>query len=114
MASKGTDGLSRGAYLNEESIYIGKSTPPAVIKLYQEEYQKDLSLFLTLRFNELVCGGHMVLTFLGRKSKDMLLHGEASSMWDLLAQALLSLVLKVYSILYRPNANLYISPRAIL
>uniref|UniRef100_M8BTF7 Jasmonate O-methyltransferase n=1 Tax=Aegilops tauschii TaxID=37682 RepID=M8BTF7_AEGTA len=88
------DELSGGAYLNEESIYIGKSTPPAVIKLYKEEYQKDLSLFLTLRFNELVCGGHMVLTFLGRKSKDMLLHGEASSMWDLLAQALLSLVLK--------------------
>uniref|UniRef100_A0A8R7K4Y8 Salicylate O-methyltransferase n=2 Tax=Triticum urartu TaxID=4572 RepID=A0A8R7K4Y8_TRIUA len=92
--SKVPDELSRGAYLNEESIYIGKSTPPAVIKLYQEEYQKDLSLFLTLRFNELVRGGHMVLTFLGRKSKDMLLHGEASSMWDLLAQALLSLVLK--------------------
>ncbi|KAM3412830.1 hypothetical protein ACQJBY_004164 [Aegilops geniculata] len=92
--SKVPDELSGGAYLNEESIYIGKSTPPAVIKLYQEEYQKDLSLFLTLRFNELVCGGHMVLTFLGRKSKDMLLHGEASSMWDLLAQALLSLVLK--------------------
>ncbi|XP_037427068.1 anthranilate O-methyltransferase 1-like isoform X2 [Triticum dicoccoides] len=92
--SKVPDELSRGAYLNEESIYIGKSTPPAVIKLYQEEYHKDLSLFLTLRFNELVRGGHMVLTFLGRKSKDMLLHGEASSMWDLLAQALLSLVLK--------------------
>ena len=51
-------------------------------------------MFLTLRFNELVRGGHTVLTFLGRKSKDMLLHGEASSMWDLLAQALLSLVLK--------------------
>lgn len=92
--SKVPDELSRGVYLNEESIYIGKSTPPAVIKLYQEEYQKDLSVFLTLRFKELVCGGHMVLTFLGRKSKDMLLHGEASSMWDLLAQALLSLVLK--------------------
>ncbi|XP_044446855.1 benzoate O-methyltransferase, partial [Triticum aestivum] len=51
--SKVPDELSRGAYLNEESIYIGKSTPPAVIKLYQEEYHKDLSLFLTLRFNEL-------------------------------------------------------------
>ncbi|KQK18525.1 anthranilate O-methyltransferase 2 [Brachypodium distachyon] len=92
--SKVPDELSRGTCLNEESIYIGKNTSSDVIKLYQEGYQKDLTLFLTLRFKELVCGGYMVLTFLGRKSGDMLLHGEVSSMWDLLAQALLSLVWK--------------------
>ena len=88
--------LSNGTYVNEANIYIGKTTtPPTVVKLFQEQFQKDFKLFLTLRYKELVGGGRMLLTFLGRKTEEMLMHGEVGSMWELLAKALQSLVQKV-------------------
>lgn len=89
--SKVPEELARGAVLNEGNMYIWETTPPAVVKLYQKQFQKDFSLFLKLRYNELVSNGQMVLTFLGRKNKDVL-RGELSCMWGLLAQALQSLV----------------------
>ncbi|TKV95678.1 hypothetical protein SEVIR_9G378400v4 [Setaria viridis] len=92
--SKVPDDLSNGTYLNEENIYIGKTTPPSVVKLFQEQFQKDFKLFLTLRCKELVGGGRMVLTFLGRKTEEMLTHGEVGSMFELLAKALQCLVQK--------------------
>ncbi|KAL6883485.1 hypothetical protein ACP4OV_010899 [Aristida adscensionis] len=85
------DDLSNGTQINEGNIYIGKTTPPSVIKLFQEQFKKDFQLFLMLRYKELVCGGRFVLTVLGRKSDDMLMHGEVGSMWELLAHALQSL-----------------------
>lgn len=81
--------------LNEGNMYIWETTPPAVVKLYQKQFQKDFSLFLKLRYNELVADGQMVLTFLGRKNKDVL-RGEVNYMWGLLAQALQSLVQEVH------------------
>lgn len=66
-----------------------------MVKLFQEQFQKDFKLFLTLRCKELVGGGRMVLTFLGRKTEEMLAHGEVGSMWELLAEALQTLVQKV-------------------
>ncbi|CAN6312437.1 unnamed protein product [Urochloa humidicola] len=92
--SKVPEDLSNGTYLNEGNIYIGKSTPSTVVKLFQEQFQKDFKLFLTLRYKELVDGGRMVLTFLGRKTEEMLMHGEVGSMWELLAKSLQSLVQK--------------------
>jgi hypothetical protein len=92
--SKVPEELSNETYLNEANIYIGKTTPPAVVKLFQEQFLKDFRLFLTLRYKELVGGGRMVLTFLGRKTEEMLMHGEVGSMWELLAKALQSLVQK--------------------
>jgi anthranilate O-methyltransferase len=97
--SKVPDELAGGAVLNEGHIYIWETTPPAVVALYRRQFQEDLSLFLRLRHTELVPGGHMVLTFLGRKSKDVL-RGELSYTWGLLAQALQSLVKQVSSLLF--------------
>jgi len=65
-----------------------------VVKLYRKQFQEDFSLFLKLRHKELVSNGQMVLSFLGRKSQDVL-RGEVSYMWGLLAQALQSLVKEV-------------------
>ncbi|KAL6856254.1 hypothetical protein ACP4OV_019056 [Aristida adscensionis] len=92
--SKVPEYLSRGTHLNEDSIYIGKTTPPAVVKLFEEQFKKDFELFLTLRHEELVYNGRMVLTFLCRKSEQMLVHGEVGTIWELLSEALRSLVEK--------------------
>lgn len=86
--------LSSFTHLNKGNIYIGKTTPPAVIKLFQDQFQKDFELFLTLRFRELVSGGRMLLTFLGRKSEEILMHGDVSTLFELVAKSLRYLVLK--------------------
>ncbi|KAJ1279418.1 hypothetical protein BS78_04G155100 [Paspalum vaginatum] len=92
--SKVPEDLSRGTHPNEGNIYIGKATPPVVVKLFQEQFRKDFELFLMLRYTELVCGGRMLLTFIGRKSEDMLMHGDVASMWELLAEALQTMIQK--------------------
>ncbi|CAL5037800.1 unnamed protein product [Urochloa decumbens] len=76
---------------NKGNIYIAKATPLPVVKLYQEQFQKDLMLFLELRYDELVVGGQMVLTFLGRKEEDVY-GGNLNYLSELLAQSLWSLV----------------------
>jgi jasmonate O-methyltransferase len=63
-------------------------------KAYLEQFQKDFSLFLRLRSEEIIQGGRVVLTFLGRsiddpRSKDCCLF------WELLAKSLLDLAAKV-------------------
>ncbi|KAE8802365.1 Jasmonate O-methyltransferase [Hordeum vulgare] len=86
--------LSSGNYLNEGNIHIGKTTPPLVANVFREQFQIDFELFLQLRSKELMTGGRMLLTFLGRKSEEMLMHGEIGIMWELLSESLQSLVLK--------------------
>uniref|UniRef100_A0A0E0FFX8 Uncharacterized protein n=1 Tax=Oryza nivara TaxID=4536 RepID=A0A0E0FFX8_ORYNI len=77
--------------INGGNIYIAKSTPPSVVKMFQDQFQKDMSLFLKLRHQELVPGGQMLLTFLGRK-KEGVLDGDLSHLCALLAEALQALV----------------------
>uniref|UniRef100_A0A0D9VKB0 Jasmonate O-methyltransferase n=1 Tax=Leersia perrieri TaxID=77586 RepID=A0A0D9VKB0_9ORYZ len=89
--SKIPDEIAKGVVLNVGNMYIWETTPSSVVKLYQKQFKEDFSLFLKLRYDELVSGGQMVLTFLGRKNKGVL-RGEVSYMWGLLAQALQSLV----------------------
>uniref|UniRef100_A0ACD5ZNE8 Uncharacterized protein n=1 Tax=Avena sativa TaxID=4498 RepID=A0ACD5ZNE8_AVESA len=86
--------LSSCTHLNEGNIYIGKTTPPIVIKMFQEQFQKDFELFLTLRSRELVNGGRMLLTFLGRKSEEMLMHGDVATAFEWVSISLQSLVQK--------------------
>uniref|UniRef100_A0ACD5ZKR4 Uncharacterized protein n=1 Tax=Avena sativa TaxID=4498 RepID=A0ACD5ZKR4_AVESA len=89
--------LSSCTHLNEGNIYIGKTTPPIVIKMFQEQFQKDFELFLTLRSRELVNGGRMLLTFLGRKSEEMLMHGDVATAFEWVSISLQSLVQKVHT-----------------
>lgn len=72
-------------------IYITKTMSPSMVKLFQHQFQKDFSLFLRLRYEELVSGGQMVLTFIGRKHEDVFA-GESNHLYGLLAQSLKSLV----------------------
>ncbi|KAL6653698.1 hypothetical protein ACP70R_008622 [Stipagrostis hirtigluma subsp. patula] len=92
--SKVPELLSNGTHINEDNIYIGKTTPPVVVKLFREQFEKDFQLFLTLRYKELVCGGRMVLTFAGRKSEEMPMDGGVACVWEWLSKALQYLVQK--------------------
>jgi hypothetical protein len=65
-----------------------------VVKCFQEQFHKDFSLFLELRHEELVYGGKMVLTFVGRKDDDVY-SGDSCQLYGLLARSLQSLVAKV-------------------
>ncbi|KAF7005749.1 hypothetical protein CFC21_020851 [Triticum aestivum] len=92
--SKVPEQLSSGNYVNEGNIHIGKTTPHSIANLFREQFQIDFELFLTLRSKELISGGRMFLMLLGRKSEEMLTHGEIGTVWELLSESLQSLVLK--------------------
>ncbi|KAG0542170.1 hypothetical protein BDA96_02G080200 [Sorghum bicolor] len=83
----------RKAYLNEDNIYITKTTTPFVVKQYQMQFRNDFSIFLKLRHEELVHGGQMVLIFLGRNNEDVY-NGDLNQVFALVARSLQSLVLK--------------------
>lgn len=67
------------------------TSPECVIKAYYEQFQKDFMAFMKCRSKELVDGGNMVLTLLGRRN------GDASSrdgcyIWELMAMAIRQMV----------------------
>ncbi|XP_042506694.1 S-adenosyl-L-methionine:benzoic acid/salicylic acid carboxyl methyltransferase 3-like [Macadamia integrifolia] len=72
---------------NKGNIFISKSSPPCVLKAYYEQFESDFSEFLRLRSEELILGGRMVLTILGRRSADPSSR-ECCYIWELLALAL--------------------------
>ncbi|KAI8542506.1 hypothetical protein RHMOL_Rhmol08G0143200 [Rhododendron molle] len=76
---------------NKGNIYIGSNSPPNVLKAYHEQFQKDFTLFLQCRSVELVAGGRMVLTILGRKSEDPT-SKDGCYIWELMAMALNEMV----------------------
>ncbi|ONK70106.1 uncharacterized protein A4U43_C05F30320 [Asparagus officinalis] len=80
-----------GAPVNRGNIYIDDTSPPAVIKSYVAQFKQDFSTFLSLRSKEIVSGGQMVITSLGRSDVDPL-GGEVNCLYGLLAKALNSLV----------------------
>lgn len=85
---KGLDD-GKGAASNRGNIFMAKSSPPCVFKAYLEHFQRDLSLFLKWRSEEIISGGTS-----GDPSR-----GECCHIWELLAQALMDMVSKVIIIL---------------
>ncbi|KAI3954824.1 hypothetical protein MKW92_032334 [Papaver armeniacum] len=78
---------------NKGNLYIAKSSPPYIIEAYSKQFKKDFMAFLKCRSEELVKGGRMVLTLVGRRSLDPT-SKECCSLWELLAMALKDMVLK--------------------
>lgn len=83
---------------NKGNIYMASTSPPSVIKAYYKQYEKDFSNFLKYRSEELIKGGKMVLTFLGRESEDPF-SKECCYIWELLGMALNELVIEVHSLM---------------
>ncbi|KAL3728469.1 hypothetical protein ACJRO7_033109 [Eucalyptus globulus] len=83
--------VPRGLEGNKGNIYMARSSPPRVLRAYYEQFQRDFSTFLKCRGQELVVGGHMLLTFLGRRSDDPS-NKECCYVWELLAIALNEMV----------------------
>ncbi|KAG6603958.1 Salicylate carboxymethyltransferase, partial [Cucurbita argyrosperma subsp. sororia] len=51
---------------NKGNIFIDSTSPENVIEAYHRQFQKDFSLFLKCRAEEVVVGGRMVHTIIGR------------------------------------------------
>ncbi|XP_054793942.1 S-adenosyl-L-methionine:benzoic acid/salicylic acid carboxyl methyltransferase 3-like [Prosopis cineraria] len=79
--------VPKGVENNKGNIYMARTSPSNVLKAYYQQFQKDFSLFLECRAKEVVEGGFMVLTFLGRKSDDPS-SKEGCLIWELMATAL--------------------------
>ena len=88
--------------INKGRIYISKTSPQSVLDSYMLQFQKDFSLFLKSRSDEIVPGGCMVLSFTGRKSMDPT-SIESCHQWELLAQALMNMVPEVHVVLIIHN-----------
>lgn len=86
--------VPEGVECNKGNIYIASTSPPGVIDAYYKQFQKDFSVFLKCRAEELVSGGRMVLTILGRRSEDPS-SSECCCIWELLAMALNDMVSEV-------------------
>ncbi|KAH7689253.1 SAM dependent carboxyl methyltransferase protein [Dioscorea alata] len=80
-----------GVNINKGNIYISRTSPPIVSRLYLEQFKRDFSSFLKFRSQEIVNGGQMILSFLGRKSSDPS-KSELCHFYDLVADALNSMV----------------------
>ncbi|KAK4490674.1 hypothetical protein RD792_001365 [Penstemon davidsonii] len=79
--------VPEGLEMNKENIYMSSTSPKSVLNAYYEQFKRDFWEFLKCRSQEIVGGGKMVLTFLGRKSEDAS-SKECCYIWELLALAL--------------------------
>ena len=70
---------------------MAKSSPPTVLEAYQKQFYADFRTFLQLRSKEVVQGGSMVLTILGRSISDPT-SDDCCCFWELLAQSLVDMV----------------------
>ncbi|OMO90017.1 SAM dependent carboxyl methyltransferase [Corchorus olitorius] len=68
---------------------MAKSSPPNVYEAYADQFKKDFTNFLSLRSEELIPQGRMILTISGRINPDP---SKNHYGWELLAQSLLGLV----------------------
>lgn len=56
---------------NKGNIYVSRTSPTTVVKAHYEQYERDFVTFLKYRSKELVKGGRMILTMLGRNNEGL-------------------------------------------
>ncbi|XP_010254766.1 PREDICTED: jasmonate O-methyltransferase-like [Nelumbo nucifera] len=79
--------------LNKGKLFISKTSPPGVLSAYALQFQQDFTSFLNSRSEEIVPGGRMVLSFMGRRTTDPSTEKNCHQ-WEFLAQALQNMVIE--------------------
>ncbi|GKB58398.1 benzoate carboxyl methyltransferase [Tanacetum coccineum] len=87
MLNKVPEGIEN----NGLNIFMAKTSPHNVFEAYGKQFQADFTKFLQMRSEEIVCGGCMVLTFLGRRTRDPT-RDDSGCIWELLAHSLLDML----------------------
>ncbi|KAG9444286.1 hypothetical protein H6P81_015626 [Aristolochia fimbriata] len=72
---------------NKGNIYLSETSRALVVEAYLEQFKRDFHSFLRSRSEEMVSGGRMMLTFLGRRRADPSTK-VGCYIWKMLAQAL--------------------------
>ncbi|XP_058773478.1 S-adenosyl-L-methionine:benzoic acid/salicylic acid carboxyl methyltransferase 3-like [Vicia villosa] len=85
--------VPRGVDNNKGNIYITNTSPSNVLEAYYEQFHIDFSLFLKCRAQEIVEGGFMILTLLGRENENLLSKGSSYG-WELLSKAINDMVIQ--------------------
>lgn len=80
--------------INKGKLYISPSSPESVLEAYAAQFRNDFSTLIKSRSEEMISGGRMVLSFMGRQSMDPTTAGSCYH-WELLAQALTTLASQV-------------------
>ncbi|PKI62502.1 hypothetical protein CRG98_017126 [Punica granatum] len=81
-----------GQALNKGKIYISKTSPRGVKEAYLAQFQEDVRRFLRCRAEELRIGGRLMLIIDGRPWGGDPAARESCYTWELLAEAIVSLV----------------------
>ncbi|XP_071718374.1 S-adenosyl-L-methionine:benzoic acid/salicylic acid carboxyl methyltransferase 3-like [Rutidosis leptorrhynchoides] len=82
--------VPKGLESNGLNIYLAKTSPPNVLQAYAKQFQIDFMNFLQMRYEEIVRGGCMVLTFISRSIVDAT-RDDCCSIMELLAQSLIDM-----------------------
>lgn len=92
--------MKTGKQINKGNVYISKTSSEIVSKAYLSQFEEDLSSFLRSRTEEMVSGGCMVLSFMGKIPTKV-----GCPQWELLGQALMSMASQVYIIILFGKLN---------
>lgn len=77
--------------LDKGNIAVGKTSSHVVCEAYLSQFQRDLTVFLKSRAQEMIVGGRMILQVIGREFLDPVAE-EYHYVWDDLAYAIRDLV----------------------
>ncbi|KAL0308755.1 UNVERIFIED_CONTAM: Benzoate carboxyl methyltransferase, partial [Sesamum radiatum] len=83
--------VPEGLESNRKNIHMAMASPPEVFEAYLRQYQRDFSIFLSSRGEEMAPGGRMVLTFVGRSVADPS-SKDGAAHFTLLADTLLDMI----------------------
>ncbi|KAF8033365.1 hypothetical protein BT93_D2083 [Corymbia citriodora subsp. variegata] len=99
-----------GSPLNKGHICLARTSPRSVHEAYLDLFKMDMTLFLKSRSEELVPGGRMMFTMIGRNASVNLLEDQVSNIWELLGMTISDMVKEVllYTIFVCLCTNAYL------
>ncbi|XP_039172744.1 7-methylxanthosine synthase 1 isoform X4 [Eucalyptus grandis] len=81
-----------GSPLNKGHIYLARTTPKSVHEAYLDLFKRDMTLFLKSRSEELILGGRMLFTMIGRDASVNLSEDQVSNIYELLGMTISDMV----------------------